>query len=189
MSQSLPPLPGPDPQRISLEALKSQLRALPPPRVPEALQSKLISAIPPIAGKAAVAGGLAKAWYWIAGLGAGGILILAIGYSILIRANSNPGGDAPAPTGGSSRVSPGGQTGAVSPAALRNCEQGVQNDPYNAVAWFNLAKAQAEIQRTSDAISSGEKALDIAHSQNRTDLIKTIEVWLRSIRETKKLPR
>jgi tetratricopeptide (TPR) repeat protein len=181
MSQGVPPLPDREPGRISLESLESQLRALPPPTVPATLPSKLISAIPPLAAKSTLVGGIAKTWYWVAGLIAAGIVVLAIGYSILSRGNSHPD-RAPTPAGRANDSSAKAQTEPATSPAVRKFEQAVQDDPYNAAAWLNLAKAQAELHRTSDAISSAEKALDIAHSQNRADLVKSIETWLRSIR-------
>jgi hypothetical protein len=58
----------------------------------------------------------------------------------------------------------------------------VHFDPYNAEAWFSLAKAQADVHRSADAISSAQKAIDIARSRNRSDLVDTVEAWLRSYR-------
>ena len=71
---------------------------------------------------------------------------------------------------------------------LQQFESAVRLDPYNADAWLSLAKAQADVHRTDDAISSAQKALDIARSRNRSDLIGTIEAWLRSRRATKSGP-
>jgi outer membrane protein TolC len=63
--------------------------------------------------------------------------------------------------------------------------------PYNADAWFSLAKAQADVHRSADAISSAQKAIDVARSRNNAGFVNTIETWLRSYRaaESGRSPR
>ena len=78
-------------------------------------------------------------------------------------------------------------SGNNAPAALKTVqkyEQIVSVDPYNADAWFALAKAQADLHRSEDAIASAQKALDVARSRNRSDLAGTIETWLQSYGRT-----
>jgi tetratricopeptide (TPR) repeat protein len=67
--------------------------------------------------------------------------------------------------------------------AVQQYDRAVTVDPYNADAWFALAKAQADLHRSEDAISSAQKALDAARSRNRSDLAGRIEAWLRSYRQ------
>jgi thioredoxin-like negative regulator of GroEL len=63
---------------------------------------------------------------------------------------------------------------------IQKYEQVVRFDPYNADAWFSLAKAQAQVNRSEDAISSARKAIDIGRSRNRSDFVGAVETWLRA---------
>jgi tetratricopeptide (TPR) repeat protein len=63
--------------------------------------------------------------------------------------------------------------------AIRDYEEAVRVDPYNADAWFALAKAQATANRPDEAVSSAQKALDVARARDRNELAQTIEAWLR----------
>ena len=178
MSQALPPSPEPDPQRLSFESIEQQLRALPPPAVPDALPAKLLAAIPPAAALPSLGSRFLKRWPWIAGGGAG-LLVAALIYVGL----ANRSAKAPA-KGGVDAARPTGSKVPASSKAIRDYEEAIRFDPYNADAWFGLAKAQAEADRPADAISSAQKALDIARSRNRTALVQTVEAWLRSYRAT-----
>jgi cytochrome c-type biogenesis protein CcmH/NrfG len=184
VNQGKRPTPEPDPKRLSLESLEEQLRALPPSKVPDALHSKLIAAIPPAKAAAATATGLARFWPWIAGVS---LICVAVGVALYSRqtfwnpkphADSNENLDAAA----SSKLA---KEPPATSKAVQQLENAVRLDPYNADAWFSLAKAQADVQRTEDAISSAQKAIDIARSRNRSDLAGTIEGWLRSHRNPK----
>ena len=185
MSQGQPPSPEPDDlRRPSLESLEQQLRTLPQPVVPDTLSTKLIAAIPAVAGKASVSvSGMTKFWLWTVGLAAAGILASTLVFTWIVRENSN---SLPAPKANNSaaETSTIGSKPPASSKALQQFEQAVRFDPFNANAWFNLAKAQAAEHRSDDAISSAEKGLDIAHSRNNAALANTIEAWLRSYRAT-----
>jgi tetratricopeptide (TPR) repeat protein len=63
--------------------------------------------------------------------------------------------------------------------AIQDYEEAVRVDPFNADAWFALAKAQAAANRPGEAVSSAQKALDVARSRDRNELAQTIEAWLR----------
>jgi tetratricopeptide (TPR) repeat protein len=83
---------------------------------------------------------------------------------------------------GASVVSTDGKDTPPTSKAVQEYEQAVRFDPYNADAWFSLAKAQADVHRSADAISSAQKAIDIARSRDRAALVDTVETWLRSYR-------
>ena len=181
MNQGELPSPDPDPRRLSLESLEQKLRALPFAEVPEALPSKLVAAIPPTKAIGSLTTGTIKRWPWIAAVGVMCCIVSAVLYSWLMHWNSKR------PTGSNeNRAATGSSTTGnhvlVSSKAVREYEQAVRFDPYNADAWFRLAKAQANAHQSADAISSAQKAIDIARSRNRTDLVDTVEAWLRSYR-------
>jgi hypothetical protein len=171
--------PEPDP-RLSLEALEQKLRGLPPPDVPEALTSKLMAGIP--AGKAAgpLGSALSKRWLWIGPVGILCIAASAVVYTLLADGKSK------APIASNEKSNTAGSTaGQVAPAstkAIRDFEERLRIDPYNADAWFGLAKAQADVHRSADAVESAQKAMDVARSRNRFDLATSVEAWLQSYR-------
>jgi tetratricopeptide (TPR) repeat protein len=180
MNKIIPPEPDP---RSRLESLEKHLRAMPPPSVPAALSSNLIAAIPAPAATASVAVSISKRWSGMASIGAMGILVLGLGYAWLAHSNSNalPGLKANGNATGTSTT----EQNVTAPShAIKDYEQAVRFDPYNADAWFNLAKAQAEMHQSADAISSAQKAIDVARARNRTALANTVESWLRAYRAT-----
>ena len=172
MDQDVSPSPESDPRRLSLESLEEKLRALPLPPVPENLPSNLIAAIPPTKAISSLG----------RGVGVICIAVPAVVYSWLTHTNSKP------PAGsnenqGAAVSSADGKAAMPAPSkAVREYEQAVRFDPYNADAWFSLAKAQADVHRSADAISSAQKAIDIARSRDRAALVDTVETWLRSYR-------
>lgn len=181
MNQGVRPTPDPDPKRLSLESLEKELRALPPSEVPVGLSSKLVAAIPPIKGaSAATATGINKLWLWIVGIGLICVTTGAAFVALQVLRGTKPS----APSNGNppALASSTVKSGPAASKAVQQFERTVTLDPYNAEAWFNLAKAQADAHRADDAISSAQKALDIARSRNRSDLVATIEAWLRSYR-------
>jgi tetratricopeptide (TPR) repeat protein len=179
MKQDKQPTPEPDSERLSLESLEAQLRALPPSKVPDALHSKLIAAIPHAKAAAATATGVARYWPWIAGVS---LICVAVGAALSSRQmlwNPKPlsGANENLDAAASSKAA---KDPPATSKAVQQFENAVRLDPFNADAWFSLAKAQADVHRAEDAISSAQKALDIARSRNRSDLAGTIEGWLRS---------
>jgi cytochrome c-type biogenesis protein CcmH/NrfG len=179
VNQGTPLTPDPDPQRPTLASLEARLRALPPAEVPAALSSKLIATIPPTKAAAATTSGLVKYWPWVAA-----ITVICIAASAVIYfgqsfwtaklepgTKQNPTAVVPSNTD---------KNPPLASKAIGQFEDAVRIDPYNVDAWFNLAKAQADAHRADDAISSAQKALDIARSTNRADLARTIEAWLRT---------
>jgi len=179
MNQQQPELPEPDPQAASLESLEKRLRALPPPTVPGDLASRMIAAIPPVSA-AGTAAGAWKLWLWLAGVGGVGVVAAALTYAWMANRNPNPA--APAKVEGGAGNSTNVQSSPTS-KAIRDYEEAIRVDPYNADAWFALAKAQAAANRSDEAVSSAQKALDVARSRDRTDLVQTIEAWLQSRRK------
>jgi tetratricopeptide (TPR) repeat protein len=180
VNQGTRPTPEPDPERLSLESLEGRLRALPPTEVPDALSSKLIATIPPAKAAGTTATGVTRYWPWIAGVSLICIAAAAVFSSRQIFWNSKP------PLGANDNVdaasSKAGKDPLATSKAVQQFDSAVRIDPYDADAWFSLAKAQADVHRAEDAISSAQKALDIARSRNRLDLASTIESWLRSHR-------
>jgi tetratricopeptide (TPR) repeat protein len=179
MSQGLPSSPQPDPHQLSSESLEQQLRALPLPAVPDTLPQKLIAAIPRAAAASAPATKITSLRLWIGGVVLIGIVLSTVVAIWLKNGNSSP---PPESNANSSSKSVNASTGLRAPTskAIEQYEQAVQFDPYNADAWFNLAKAQAEAHRTAEALSSAQKALDIARSRNRSALAEAIEAWMHS---------
>jgi hypothetical protein len=176
MNRDVSPTPEPDPRRLSLESLEEKLRALPLADVPDDLTSKLVAALPP-AQAVGPLNGLPKPWPWIGAVGVLCITASVVGVW-LIQVNSKPpkvpneNRNPPTATNEAPRTS----------KAVQDFEQTVRFDPYNADAWYGLAKAQAEMGHSTDAISSAQKAIDIGRSRNRTDFVNTVEAWLRSYR-------
>jgi hypothetical protein len=120
-------------------------------------------------------------WPWIAAIGVVCIVMPAVVYTWMMHLNWKP------PTGSGEKrdikvASPAGKSVPATSKAVQKFEQAVQVDPYNADAWFSLAKAQADVHRPDDAISSAQKAIDVARSRNRAALVDTVETWLRSYR-------
>lgn len=178
MSQNVPPLPDPEPdKRHNQMSLEEQLRALPPPLVPESLKSKLIGSIPRSAGPIATSTGLTKSWIWLVGLSTAGVLVCTFAvYSWMQSRNVKE----PAGLNAGASSANNSTTKATSSQAIEKYEQAVLHDPYDADAWFNLAKAQIAAHRSADAISSAHKALDIARANNRTSLAQAVEAWLKT---------
>jgi hypothetical protein len=188
MNRHVSPSSEPDPRRLSLESLEEKLRALPLADVPEHLPSNLIAAIPPTKAVSSLSSSVARRWPWIGAVGVMCVAVSAVIYSSLTHMNSKP------PAGsnenqGASVVSTDGKDTPPTSKAVQEYEQAVRFDPYNADAWFSLAKAQADVHRSADAISSAQKAIDIARSRDRAALVDTVETWLRSYRasETRRL--
>jgi cytochrome c-type biogenesis protein CcmH/NrfG len=178
MNPDQPPIPDPNPQRLSLDALADQLRALPPPAVPDHLAAKLIAAIPPAAATTLAGVSLAKRWPSILAITAAGIVAIGLVYTFLHAGGSKTPLKPDAERGAAEHSAP------ATSKALAEYEEQLRVDPYNAEAWFNLAKAQAELHRSADAISSARKAIDIGRSRDRADFVQTVETWLRSYRAT-----
>jgi tetratricopeptide (TPR) repeat protein len=109
-----------------------------------------------------------------------GILLSAAAVVWLTSRNSHAPPEPNASPSATSSSAATGPSATTSSKTIQTYEQAVRFDPYNADAWFNLAKAQAEVHRTDEALSSAQKALDIARSRNQTALVETIEAWLRS---------
>src|SRR6478736_1967232 len=178
MNRDVTPSPESDPRRLSLESLEEKLRALPLAEVPEKLTSNLIAAIPPTKAVRPPGSDVTKRWPWIGAVGVICIAVPAVVYSWLTHTNSKP------PAGsnenqGAAVSSADGKAAIPAPSkAVREYEQAVRFDPYNADAWFSLAKAQADVHRSADAISSAQKAIDIARSRNRAGLADTVAAWL-----------
>jgi hypothetical protein len=172
------PSPEPDP-RLGLESIERQLRALPPAPVPEALPSKLVAGIPAAKAAGPLATSITSRWPWIAGLAGLFVTASVAFYAWQMHVSSK------LPVGANENRNPTVSSPAVKNApatstAIQKYEQAVRIDPYNAYAWFSLAKAQAEVNRSEDVISSAHKAIDIARSRNRSDLVSVVETWLQS---------
>jgi cytochrome c-type biogenesis protein CcmH/NrfG len=177
-----PGLPNPDADpRASLEAIEAQLRALPPPNVPAGLAGKLISGIPPVVAGTAASTVAVKLWAFAVGILAVGAVAVGL---IVHRLNA----DKPAMPNANGEANPNapGSNAAANPIApalqkeLQRWDEAIRNDPFDANAWFNLAKTQLQTRRKADAISSAQKALDIARSGRRPDLVAPLEGWLRA---------
>jgi cytochrome c-type biogenesis protein CcmH/NrfG len=147
--------------------------------VPEALPSKLIASIPAAKAAGWLATSITSRWPWIVG-----VAVLCITVPAAIYLWQMDWGSAP-PAGADANPDPADSSKAAknAPATskdIQKYEQAVRFDPYNADAWFSLAKAQAQVNRSEDAISSARKAIDIARSRNRADFVSAVETWLRS---------
>jgi tetratricopeptide (TPR) repeat protein len=149
--------------------------------VPESLPSKLIAAVPATKAGGAAATSVITYWPWIAGVALISIAASAVVYSRHMLWNSKPPA-ASKENAGARGPSTIGKDAPATSKAIQQYEQAVRFDPYNADAWFALAKAQAAAHRSEDALSSAEKALDVARSRNRSELAGTIQAWLRSYR-------
>ncbi len=177
---------GSSPKQPSLELLEQQLRALPPPPMPDALPARLIAAIPPLKAATSAATGVAKGWLLASGAAVAGVVATVVLLAWLIHANpvapngAGKNGNVPAAP---QTTSPAFQTAPAAASVIRQYEHAVSVDPYNAEAWFDLAKAQADAHRLDDAISAAEEALDVARSRNNAGLAKAIEAWLQTHRE------
>jgi tetratricopeptide (TPR) repeat protein len=147
--------------------------------VPEALPAKLIASIPAAKAAGSLATSITSRWPWIAGVAVLCITVTATIYLWQMDWGSKPpaGADANRDSADSSKA---GKNAPATSKAMQKYEQAVRFDPYNADAWFSLAKAQAEVNRSEDAISSARKAIDIARSRNRADFVSAVETWLRS---------
>jgi hypothetical protein len=181
MNRDVLPSPEPDPGRLSLESLEEKLRALPLAPVPDGLPSKLIAAIPPTKAVSSLGTQVIRRWPWIGAVGVMCITLSAVVYTWLMHLNSKPTTESNENRGATVSSTAGKDVPGPS-KAVREYEQAVRFDPYNADAWFSLAKAQANAHQSADAISSAQKAIDIARSRNRADLVDTVEAWLRSYR-------
>jgi tetratricopeptide (TPR) repeat protein len=151
--------------------------------VPGTLPSKLIAAIPATKAGGAAATGIIKYWPWVAGVGLICIAASGVFYSRHMLWNSNAPAESKQNSGPVEAATSDKKVPATS-KAVQKYEQIVSVDPYNADAWFALAKAQADLHRSEDAIASAQKALDVARSRNRSDLAGTIETWLQSYGRT-----
>jgi tetratricopeptide (TPR) repeat protein len=180
MNQDVVPPPEPDPSRLSLESLEEKLRALPLAAVPDGMPSKLVAAIPPTTAVSATGSGVQRRWPWIGAVGVMCITASAVVCSWLVHLNSKPA----AVSNENREPSTIENEAPRSSKAVQDYEQAVRFDPYNADAWFSLAKAQADVRRSADAISSAQKAIDIGRSRNRTAFVDTVEAWLRSYRDS-----
>ena len=172
MSQAVPPFPEPNPPRADLEALEEKLRALAPPAVPAALESKLIASIP-------AAGALGRWPRCSQSTGFGSwarrgfaSLAGAVVHWWPSEANSGRGQPGPAKTERADRPIP---------PAIKKYEDAISVDPYNAEAWFNLAKAQAAVHMTDEAVSSAQKAIDVARVRDRIGYANDVEAWLQDV--------
>jgi tetratricopeptide (TPR) repeat protein len=68
------------------------------------------------------------------------------------------------------------------PHAIEAYGQALRLKPDLIEAYFNLALVYAEIHKSSEAIDTGRKALELARSKNQTALAKKIEDWLNNYR-------
>jgi cytochrome c-type biogenesis protein CcmH/NrfG len=180
--------PEPDPRRASLESIEAQLQALPAPEVPEGLAAKLILSISTPSAAAVAAAGINKAWFYFVGIVAAGAVAAVIFSSLSTKNDAPRAADAdamqksPKPTA-TELTLPGKSK------SSREAERAVPVDPYNADAWFSLAKVQASEGKATEAISSARKALDIARSGKRPELVTPIETWLREHGDLPQPPR
>jgi cytochrome c-type biogenesis protein CcmH/NrfG len=168
----------PDPHRLTSESLAEQLRALPLAPVPDGLPAQLAAAIPPATTVGTPGSRVPRHWPWIAAVGVVCITTSAVVGSWWMHVNSKPPA-APNENGHPSTIE---NQPPTSSKSIRDLEQAVSVDPYNADAWFSLAKAQAEVHRSADAISSAQKAIDVGRSRNRTAFVDLVEAWVRSYR-------
>ncbi len=176
-------MPGPDPKSLELELLEARLRAIAPPAVPERLVEKLAVGIP--RAGASSGGLLNKPRLWFAACAAMVVIIAAVSVAVWSHWGSGSGrrnAGGPQQNGGS------GVPNTIKNQAIGQYEHAVAVDPYNAEAWFNLAKAQADAGRWDEAISSAQKSIDIARSRGRTDFVHMVEAWVKSLQH-RDLPR
>jgi cytochrome c-type biogenesis protein CcmH/NrfG len=122
-----------------------------------------------------------KIWAVVVGILAVGAV--AVGLTVQWLSGGNP--VAPNGNGNANSKAPAAQNApAVTVPAvqkeLQRWEDATRNDPFDASAWFNLAKAQLQAQRSDDATASARKALDVARSGRRPDLVAPLEAWLKS---------
>ena len=68
--------------------------------------------------------------------------------------------------------------------ALDHFQQALQIKPDDCGAYLNLAMTYDQIDRSDDAQAAGKKALKLARSQHRTDVVQMIEAWLQERRTT-----
>jgi tetratricopeptide (TPR) repeat protein len=184
MNRDVSPTSDPDPERPDLESLEQKLRALPLPAVPDGLRPKLIASIPSIKSAGSPGGRVLKLRPWVGMVGAICLAFSAAAGSLFMYLNREPDArlnEGPKPTASSTTS----DDAVKSSKAVRDYEEAVRFDPYNADAWFGLAKAQADLNRSADAISSAEKAIDIGRSRNRTDFVSAVKGWLQSYRASR----
>jgi tetratricopeptide (TPR) repeat protein len=181
MNRDASPPSEPDPRRLSLESIEEKLRALPLPEVPGELASNLIAAIPSMKPQSPLGSRVVRRWPWIGAVVAICVTVSAAVYSWLMLTNSKPPGGLIENRGATANSTLGKDVPPTS-KAVQEYEQAVRFDPFNADAWFSLAKAQADVHRSADAVSSAQKAIDIARSRDRSDLVDTVQAWLRSHR-------
>jgi tetratricopeptide (TPR) repeat protein len=62
--------------------------------------------------------------------------------------------------------------------AVGHYEAAVQLMPSDADSWINLATTYARLKNSDAAIAAGKKALELASSQGRTELVQRIAEWL-----------
>jgi cytochrome c-type biogenesis protein CcmH/NrfG len=157
---------------------------LPPAQVPDGLASKLIASIPAANAAGSLTISIISRWPWIVGVAVLCIMVPATVYLWQMDWNSKP----PSGVGANRDSADSSETGKNAPATskdIQKYEQVVRFDPYNADAWFSLAKAQAQVNRSEDAISSARKAIDIGRSRNRSDFVGAVETWLRAYQAPK----
>jgi tetratricopeptide (TPR) repeat protein len=147
--------------------------------VPDALRSKIVAGIPAAKAAVSLATSITSRWPWIAGLAGMFVMVSVAFYAWQMHGSSKPPVGANE-DGNPTVSSPAMKNASATSKAIQKYEQAVLVDPYDAYAWFGLAKAQAEVNRSEDAISSARKSIDIARSRNRSDLVSVVETWLRS---------
>jgi cytochrome c-type biogenesis protein CcmH/NrfG len=177
MSHSVGPEPDPS---VSLEALEQKLRALPQADVPARLPAKLLASIP--ASKAAGSFGAAaiSRWLLIAAVSVA-CAALSVGAYLAVHGTTSKFAKPPNEKANPADSPSAKSAAAPSSQALDDLQKAVRVDPFNAEAWFALAKAQAAGQ-SSAAAESAQKAIDVARSRNNNVFAGQVETWLRSYR-------
>jgi tetratricopeptide (TPR) repeat protein len=179
MSHSLGPQPDP---RLSLEALEEKLRALPRADVPAGLPAKLLGSIPVSKAAGASSAAATSRWFLFAVAVSLACVALSAGVYLAVGGSSSNSTKAPNEDGDPADSRSTNGTAAPTSKALNAYEQAVRVDPFNAEAWFALAKAQAAGQSSTNAEESAQKAIDVAKSRNNNELADRVEAWLRTYR-------
>ncbi len=68
--------------------------------------------------------------------------------------------------------------------AIEHYQQALRLKPDLSEAYYNLALAYAEIHESSQAVVAAQKALDIAGSKGQKALVKHVENWLKTYRDS-----
>src|SRR5262245_52636795 len=143
MSPDVPPSSEPN-SRLSLESLEEKLRTLPLAEVPDSLASKLLAAVPPVAAVRDPGSGLPRRWPWIVAIVVTGITASVVVYSLMTPSGSKP----PNASNENRNAATTENLAPKTSKAVQSYEEAVRFDPYNADAWFGLAKAQAAVGRS-----------------------------------------